>query len=164
MDCLTGIENRRLIMPYYEDLHVGQKIISARRTITDGMATLLIDIGGFNAPQFKDKLTAETTPLGWRAIPGRMAFALMGGLVESIDELFGVPGAGMLVGADKLVWKEPLRVGDTIYVVWEVTKMRKTSNPKWGLVINSETLMNQNEEVICTVDITHLFEYKSNLK
>jgi len=151
-------------MPYYEDLKVGQKITSARRTITDGMATLLIDIGGFNAPQFKDKIIAESTPLGWRAIPGRMAFALMGGLVESIGELFDTPGSGMLVGADNLVWKAPLRVGDTIHVVWKVTKMRKTSNPKWGLVINSETLLNQDNKVICTVDITHLFEYKNNTK
>ena len=147
-------------MPYYEDFKIGQKAISARRTITDGMATALIDIGGFATPQFNDKITAEATPLGWRAIPGRMAFALMGGLVESIGELFGTPGPGLLVGSDKLVWKVPLRVGDTIHVEWEVIKMRTTSNPKWGLVVNTETLKNQNDEIICTVEITHLFEYK----
>lgn len=146
-------------MPFYEDFKVGQKFISQRRTITDGMATVLIDVGGFIADQFNDELIAKQTPLGWRAIPGRIIFALMGGLVERMRFL-GTPGPGMLVGADKLLWKAPLRVGDTIHLEWEVTEMRRTSNPRWGLVKNTETLINQNGETICTVEIAHLFEYK----
>ncbi|OPX39727.1 MAG: hypothetical protein B1H11_02320 [Desulfobacteraceae bacterium 4484_190.1] len=148
-------------MPYYEDLKPGQKVISPSRTITDGMATVLIDVGGFTADQFNDEISANKTPLGWRAIPGRLVFALMGGLVERM-KVFDTPGPGMLVGADKLVWKGPLRVGDTIHLEWEVTEMRETSNPRWGLVKNKETLLNQNDEVICTVEIAHLFEYKKN--
>jgi acyl dehydratase len=148
-------------MPYYEDLKLGQKVISPSRTITDGMATVLIDVGGFTADQFNDKVSANKTILGWRAIPGRLVFALMGGLVERM-KVFDTPGPGMLVGADKLVWKGPLRVGDTIHLEWEVTEMRETSNPRWGLVKNKETLLNQNDEVICTVEIAHLFEYKKN--
>lgn len=148
-------------MPYYEEFEVGQKVISPSRTITDGMATVLIDVGGFTADQFNDKVSANKTPLGWRAIPGRLVFALMGGLVERMKAL-DTPGPGMLVGADKLVWKGPLRVGDTIHLEWEVTEMRETSNPRWGLVKNKETLLNQNDEVICTVEIAHLFEYKKN--
>ncbi|RJR21773.1 MAG: hypothetical protein C4582_07535 [Desulfobacteraceae bacterium] len=148
-------------MAYYEDFEVGQKVISKRRTITDGMATALIDIGGFTADQFNDAISANKTPLGWRAIPGRLVFALMGGLVERMSILEG-GGPGMLVGADELVWKAPLKVGDTIYLEWEVTQKRKTSNPRWGLVKNKETLINQDGKVLCTVVITHLFEYKKD--
>ena len=148
-------------MSYYEHFDVGQKLISPRRTITDGMATVLIDVGGFTADQFNDKITADETPLGWRAIPGRLIFSLMGGLTERM-KIFEAPGPGMLVGADKLVWKGPLRVGDTIHLEWEVIEMRETSNPKWGLVKNKETLINQNDEIICTVEITHLLEYEKN--
>ena len=146
-------------MAYYEDFEIGRKVTSNSRTITDGMATVLIDVGGFTADQFNDAVSANKTPLGWRALPGRLVFALMGGLVERMA-VFKGDGAGMLVGADQLVWKRPLRVGDTIHLEWEVTEMRETSNPRWGLVKNSETLINQNGEVICTVDITHLLEYR----
>ena len=146
-------------MPYYEDFEVGQKFISPSRTITDGMATMLIDIGGFTAPQFNDEISAKKTPLGWRALPGRMIFALMGGLVERMGILHS-PGPGILVGADKLKWKAPLRVGDTIYLEFETTEMRKTSNPKWGLVKDKEILKNQKGEVICEVEITHLYTYR----
>jgi len=117
-------------MAYYEDFKVGQKLVSPGRTMTDGMATALINIGGFVAPQFNDETMASQTPLGWRALPGRVIFALMGGLVEQMG-VFGGPGPGMLVGADKLTWKAPLRVGDTIHVEWEITEMKKTRNPRW---------------------------------
>jgi len=148
-------------MAYYDDFEVGQKMVSPRRTITDGMATVLIDVGGFTAAQFIDEMTAKETPLGWRAIPGRLIFALMGGLAERMEAL-KQEGGGFLVGADQLVWKAPLRVGDTIHLEWEVTDMRKTGNPKWGLVKNKETLLNQNNATICTVEISHLFRYRSN--
>ncbi len=148
-------------MAYYEDYELGQKSTSPRRTITDGMATVLIDVGGFTADQFNDELTAKMTPLGWRAIPGRLIFALMGGLVERM-RMSDTPGRGMLVGADNLVWKAPLLVGDTIHLETEITEKRKTSNPRWGLIKNTETLINQKDEVICTVDIIHLYEYRKS--
>jgi len=148
-------------MPYYEDVEVGLKFTSPGRTVTDGMATVLIDVGGYTANIFNDKIAAEKTPIGWRAIPGRLILGIMGGLVERM-KIINTPGPGMLVGADNLKWKAPLRVGDTVYVEWEVTEKRKTSNPRWGIVKNRETLINQNDEAICTVDITHLFEYRKN--
>ena len=147
-------------MPYYDDFYVGQKFVSPGRTITDGMASILIDVGGFIAPQFNDMTKALETPLGWRALPGRIVLSLMGGLVERMG-IFETSGPAMLVGADKLVWKSPLRVGDTVFLEWEVTEIRKTSNPKWGLVKNSETLRSNNG-VVCTVEITHLVEYRND--
>lgn len=148
-------------MPYYEDLKVGYRITSAGRTVTDGMATVLINIGGFTAPFFNDETVANQTPLGWRAIPGRIVLALMGGLVEQMLPLhLPEPGTALLVGADKVAFKAPLRVGDTIHLDWEVIEMRQTSNPRWGLVKNKETLMNQKGEVVCEAEIAHLHEYK----
>lgn len=146
-------------MAYYEDFKVGQKSVSPGRTITDGMATALINIGGFVAPQFNDEIEANKTPLGWRALPGRIIFALMGGLVEQMG-ILGGPGPGILVGADKLTWKTPVRVGDTIHLEFEVIEVRKTHNPRWGFVKNKETLLNQKGETTCEVEISHLFEYK----
>jgi len=58
-------------MPYYEDFEMGQTFISDRRTVTDGMATVLIDVGGFTLPQFNDEISANETPLGWRAASGK---------------------------------------------------------------------------------------------
>ena len=70
-------------MAYFEDLKLGEKITTQARTITDAMATLLINIGGYTAPFFNDEITANKTPLGWRALPGRLVLGIMGGLLET---------------------------------------------------------------------------------
>ncbi len=147
-------------MSYFEDLELGHKITSGGRTITDGMATALINIGGFTAPFFNDETEANRTPLGWRAIPGRITFALMGGLVETADVFGRGPGAVMLVGANNLTWKVPLKVGDTVHLEFEITEKRETSNPRWGVVVNKEALINQKDEVVCEAEITHLAEHR----
>lgn len=146
-------------MPYYEEHHIGQKFLSPRRTITDAMATLLIDVGGFAGPQFVDEVSANETPLGWRALPGRVVFCLMGGLAERIQE-WHTPGAGLLIGADQLKLRSPVKVGDTIQLEAEIIEMRTTRKPEWGLVKHRERLMNQKGDVVCEADIIHLFEHR----
>lgn len=145
-------------MPYYEDIESGRKITTGARTITDGMATVLINIGGFTAPFFNDETAANKTPLGWRALPGRISFALMGGLVEQVEAFGKGPGAVMLVGANNLTWKVPVKVGDTIHLEFEVIGKREAKNPRWGVVVNKETLINQKGEVVSEAEITHLVE------
>jgi len=147
-------------MSYYEEQEVGRKVTTGARTITDGMATMLISIGGFTEPFFNDEIEANKTPLGWRAIPGKMSFALMGGLLETANYWGGGTGAHMLVGANNLAWKAPLKVGDTVHVEFEVTEMRETRNPRWGVVVNKETLINQNGDVLLEAEVTHLLERK----
>jgi acyl dehydratase len=150
----------RLKMSYFEDLKLGHKVTTGARTITDGMATVLINIGGFIAPFFNDETEANKTPLGWRAIPGRVVFALMGGLIETAEAFGRGPGAVMLVGANNLTFKTPVKVGDTVHLEFEITEKRDTKNPRWGVVINKETLTNQKGEVVCEVEITHLAEHR----
>ena len=147
-------------MSYFEDIKLGHKVTSGGRTITDGMATALINIGGFTAPFFNDETEANKSPLGWRAIPGRISFALMGGLIETAGAFGKGPGAVMLVGGSNLAWKVPLKVGDTIHLEFEITEKRETGNPRWGVVINKESLINQKGEVVCEAEITHLAERK----
>ena len=147
-------------MPYYEDFEVGQKATGFGRTITDGMATVLINVGGFVAPFFNDETVANLTPLGWRALPGRLIFALMGGLVEQMPFLNRPPGIGILVGANNIKWKIPVKVGDTVHLEMEVVELSETKNRKWGRIIDKETLINQKGEVVCEADIVHLFEHK----
>ncbi len=144
---------------YYDEFEVGQKATSAGRTITDGMATALINIGGFTAPQFNDETVAKETPLGWRALPGRITLALMGGLIEQMSTLHG-PGVGLLVGINNVKWSAPLRVGDTVHLEFEITEKRKTKNPRWGLIVWRERLINGRGEAVCETDTIHLMEYK----
>ena len=154
-------------MAYFEDLKLGEKLSTTGRTITDGMASILINVGGYAAPFFNDETEANKTPLGWRAIPGRMVLALMGGLLETYGpasrpttETTEGGGAGLFVGVNNMRVRIPLRVGDTVHLESERVELTETSNPRWGRVVDRETLLNQKGEVVCQADIIHLYERK----
>ena len=147
-------------MPYYEDFEVGKEIKSVRRTVTDAIATILISVAGYPAPIFSDKLKAEKTPLGWRVLPGFIVLALMQGLAEQAHQDLGHEGEGILIGANNISWKLPVKVDDTVYCVLETIEKRNTSNPQWGLTVEKSRLLNQRDELVIEGEVVHFWEYK----
>ncbi len=154
-------------MAYFEDLETGERFTTPGRTITDGMASVLISVGGFAAPMFNNEEAAKKTPLGWRALPGGVTFMLMGGLAETYgasSRPAGRPatpgGIGLFVGCRSMRLMTPVRVGDTVHLESERVELEETSNPRWGRVIDREALINQKGETVCTADIVHLHERK----
>ena len=149
-------------MPYFEDLKLGAKYKTCGKTITDGMASILISVGGYAAEFFNNEEAAnKTTALKWRTIPGRIAFMIMGGLVET----YGVHTSeelseGNIVNAGCREYRSllPLRVGDTVHLESECVELAETSNPFWGKCIDRERLINQRGEVVIQADIVHLYE------
>ena len=146
-------------MPYYDDYPDEGTLLTPRRTITEGIATMLIDGGGLIEPQFVDEVTAQETPLGWRGIPGRVTFLLSGGLVTRMD-LQRLPGNALAVGVNNVKFTSHVRVGDTLHVEWTVTEKRLSSKKGYGLVRHSEITRNQKGEAVCTADFVHLVELR----
>ena len=53
------------------------------------------------------------------------------------------------LGVDKLAWPVPVRPGDTLHVITEVTKITPSrSKPEYGVVAMTSTAYNQNGEVV----------------
>ncbi len=147
-------------MPYYEELELGSKYTTPGRTITDGMASTFISMGLYTAPYFNDESLANKSVLGWRALPGRVALYIMGGLVETYGHMDEGPGLAYFVGVKDMTVKTPLKVGDTVHLESERIELQETSNPRWGREIAREKLINQKGELVCQADIIHLFERK----
>jgi acyl dehydratase len=151
-------------MPYYEDFEMGKKVTTEGRTITDGLASVLISMMGYPAPVFNDETVAKETALGWRALPGPIILALMVGMGEESRVRMGKEGGGALIGINNVTWKAPVRVGDTIRAEWEVISMRKSSNPRWGIVVDRYVLKNQQGEEVHQAETTHVWEYRPKSK
>ena len=147
-------------MAYFEELELGEKFTTAGRTITDGMASIFINMGLYTAPFFNDESQANKSVLGWRALPGRSALYIMGGLVETYGPRHEGPGLAYFVGVNNMSVKTPLKVGDTVHLESERIELTETSNPRWGREIAREKLINQKGELICQADIVHLYERK----
>lgn len=68
---------------YYEDFKIDDKFTSRAKTITEGIISILVSLGGYTVSIFNNKEYAKTTALGWQAAPGRVAMLMVGGLKSS---------------------------------------------------------------------------------
>ncbi len=104
---------------YLEDLHVGQRFISAARSLDAA------EIKRFAAeydpqPFHLDEVAAQATLFGGLAASGwHTAAVTMRLLVER-----GLPIAGGIIGTGgELLWTKPVRPGDTLHVECEILEI-----------------------------------------
>ena len=104
---------------FLDDLHVGQRFISAARTLDAA------EIKRFAAeydpqPFHLDETAAQDTLFGGLAASGWHTAAItMRLLVER-----GLPIAGEIIGTGgELLWKKPVRPGDTLHVECEILEI-----------------------------------------
>jgi len=126
----------------YEDLKVGFRFRTHRRTIADA------DLAGFvNLTWLTEELFAVEDDAG-RAIKGR---PVPGALVYSFAEGLLLPtmqDTGLAFLNATLDVKAPTVVGDTIHVEAEVTEARLTSKGDRGLVRFANKVVNQKGDAV----------------
>jgi acyl dehydratase len=121
----------------YEDLAVGFRFRTHRRTITEA------DLSAFiNLTWLTEELFAVTDDSGraikGRPVPGAMVYAFAEGLL-----LPSMQDTGLAFLNATLDIKGPTVVGDTIHVECEVTEARLTSRGDRGLVRCANKVLNQ---------------------
>jgi acyl dehydratase len=130
----------------YEDLAVGFRFETARRTVTEADITAFCGVSGDFNPLHTDAVFAAGTAYGERIAHGALVLSLATGLRQRLG-LFD----GTLLGLLEIrTWKflAPVRIGDTIRVANEVTEMRETSNPRRGVVVQRVEVINQHDDVV----------------
>lgn len=140
---------------YYEDYKIGEKTLSAGRTVTEGDLSVLLGICRFIDPFMIDEEAAKKTVFGGRIAPGRLIIAFMGGQV-GLTGIFDLETTIANMGFDSIRFKNPLRAGDTIRTEVEIIRMRETSKPDRGLVTHREVCRNQKGEILVESENTHL--------
>ena len=145
---------------YWEDYNVGDKYRTPGKTITESAVTIMIGLGGFTMPFFTDEEAAKDSAFGTRIAPGRLTLFMMGGLEEQSD-MWDEETMIALLGIDKVRAKAPLKPGDTIRVVMEITEKRETKNPQRGVIIHQSTCTNQRGEELITTETAHLVKRKT---
>jgi acyl dehydratase len=61
-----------------------------------------------------------------------------------------------------LSWKfsAPIKLGDTIHAIIQISAMRETSNPNRGILVQSIRLLNQRAEVVQAGEFTMMVKRK----
>jgi acyl dehydratase len=107
-----------------DELKVGERSRSHRRTITDADVLMFTSMTWIIDPIFTDETFASKTHFGSRAVPGPLLLAYALGLTEEL--VYGTTLAAL--GIDNVRFKQGVRPGTTIHVVSEVTGVRPSAS------------------------------------
>jgi 3-hydroxybutyryl-CoA dehydratase len=142
------------VSKHFEEFQVGARYPTYSRTITEGDLSLFCALVGYHVPLFIDEEYAKTTSFGGRIVPSAMIMAISTGMTES---LYRTTMEGLLA-VDHGRFLAPVRPGDTVRTEVEVVRKKTTSNPKRGIVVFRDHLLNQRNEVVFQIDKTTLIQ------
>jgi acyl dehydratase len=132
---------------HFEDLAVGQTLVTSGRTITETDLVQFAMLSGDWNPIHVDHTVAAKSSFGRPVVHGVCGLAVLGGLVYAAGWFATTVEA--LIGFDQLRFTRPLFAGDTVRCRLTVESLRITSKGK-GLLVRRLELINQHDETVTT--------------
>lgn len=130
---------------YWQDLIIGQRFKTFRRTVTEADLVGFIGVTGMVEVMFIDAAPLHGGIAG-RPVPAALTYALIEGFI--LQTMIQGTGLAMLELTQKI--HAPVRVGDTIHAVIEVTGVRPTSTGGRAIVDSNIQVFNQRDENVMT--------------
>jgi acyl dehydratase len=130
---------------YFQDLQVGQRFQTYRRTVTETDLVNFISVTGMLEMIFIDSEGASGA-IGGRPVPAALTYTLIEGFI--LQTMIQGTGLAMLELTQKILG--PVRVNDTIHAVVTVTGIRPTSKGNRAVVDSQIDVYNQRDEQVMT--------------
>ena len=138
----------------YEDLKVGTRFRTHRRTIAESDVAAFVNLTWLTEELFTVEDDSQRAIKG-RAVPGALVYSFAEGLL-----LPSMQDTGLAFLGATLEVKAPTVVGDTIHVEVEVTEARVTSRGDRGLVRFANKVVNQRGETVLAYDPLRMLKLK----
>ena len=143
----------------FDELRVGERLLTARRTITEADIVSFAGLSGDYFYAHMDKIAAAESLFGERVAHGYF-------IVSAAAGLFVDAAAGPVIanyGMDNLRFVEPVKIGDTIQVEFTCKQktpkaLRDPNQKPHGVVVWDIKVKNQRHELVATYDILTLVE------
>ena len=132
----------------YADLHVGMAFRSPGRTITDADLVGFAGLTGDFSELHTSDVYARNSQFGRRVAHGMLGLAYAHGLMwPRTGELRETAVA--FLGIDDWRFLEPIFVGDTIFVNYQISELRDSkSKPTQAIAIFDVSLVDQNDRIV----------------
>ncbi|MGC4251493.1 MAG: MaoC family dehydratase [Sphingobium sp.] len=135
---------------YWQELAVGQKGKTWRRTVTEGDLVNFINATGMLEILFTDA-TYQGAVKG-RLVPAALTYSFIEGLIFQS----AIQGVGLALLEVNMKAVAPVLVNDTVWAVLDVVDIRPTSKGNRAIVKWVITVYNQDEKVVMTYDVTRM--------
>lgn len=131
---------------YFDEFQVGQRIITAGRTITEADIVHFAGLSGDFNQIHTDAQYSQGSPFGQRVAHGLLVLSIASGLAVQT----GVMEGTVLAFREINEWKfsRPVFIGDTIHAELEVKETRELRRIGGGAVVIDVEVKNQNGEVV----------------
>ena len=136
---------------FWQDLSVGQKFRTIRRTVTETDLVNFISCTGMLEAIFIEEGYSGGAIKG-RPVPGALTYTLIEGFI--LQTMIQGTGLAMLELTQKIL--RPVVVGDTIHAEIEVTAVRPTSAKGRAVVTSDIQVFNQRSELVMDYTATRL--------
>ncbi len=130
---------------YFEDFSLGQKVVTEKRTITEGDIMTFAELSGDNNRIHTDPEFSKTTMFGKQVAHGLLGLAVASGLAWKTGILDGTVIAFREVNERK--FDKPVFIGDTIYVEMEVKETKALPRIGGGSVTITLEVKKEDGEV-----------------
>ena len=130
---------------HWQELVIGQRFRTFRRTVTEADLVGFIGVTGMVEAMFIDAAPLHGGIAG-KPVPAALTYALIEGFI--LQTMIQGTGLAMLELTQKI--HAPVRVGDTIHAVIEVTGVRPTSTGGRAIVDSNIHVFNQRDENVMT--------------
>lgn len=141
---------------HFQDLEVGQKFRTYRRTVTETDLVNFISVTGMLEMIFIEAEGAATG-IGGRPVPAALTYTLIEGFI--LQTMIQGTGLAMLELTQKIL--APVRVNDTIHAIISVTGIRPTSKGNRAVVDSQVDVYNQRNEQVMTYSARRLLAGRS---
>lgn len=136
---------------YWQDLAVGQKFKTFKRTITETDIINFISATGMLETIFIDK-TFNAGAIKGRPVPGALTYSIIEGILMQTM----VQGTGLALLEVHKKMLAPVVVGDTVWAEVEVTQVRPTSKLNRAVVSTHINIKNQDDVTVISYDVTRM--------
>jgi 3-hydroxybutyryl-CoA dehydratase len=135
---------------YWQELTLGQKQRTFRRTVTEADLVNFISTTGMLEAIFID--AEHPGAISGRVVPAALTYTFIEGFIFQNM----IQGVGLAFLSVSLQARAPVRVGDTIWATVEVTDIRPTSKGNRGIITSRVSVFNQRSEPVLTYDVTRM--------
>ncbi len=135
---------------YFEEFQVGQVVITAARTVTEGDILSFAGLSGDYNQIHTDAEFAKGTPYGQRIAHGILVLSIASGLAMRSGILEGTVIAFREINEWKFV--KPVFIGETVHVELNVKETKALPRIGGGSVLIGLAVKNQKDEVVMRGD------------
>ncbi len=141
----------------FDDLNIGDEIITTGRTITETDVVNFAGISGDFHPEHMNEEYAKKGPLGGRIAHGLLTTAVATGMVNQTGITEGTTIA-VLEMKERFI--KAVRFGDTLRSVFKIINKKETKKPDRGIVTAALTVLNQKDDVVLEAEIVMMLYRK----